>query len=126
MDNKKVIDWVNTNLKFREEYARIFGHAAPYGNLPCPWHQGTHANTPAAKIYGNRLKCFGSCGCSYGVYRLLRDFDPGRIVEIKQSGVIGEEAFSFAGSVRRVDVEDVDVTGLVCGSFEFYAKIGKI
>lgn len=124
MSRGRLAEWVNSNLSFRDEYRTIFGREAPYGNCACPWHQTGVVNTPAAKIYDNRLKCFGQCGRSYSVFDLLCRFNPERLRSISASGVIPEAVLSTTGIdtqesftfCRREDVPDT----LVVGTFEFF------
>lgn len=120
--NRKVADWVNANLSFRAEYRSVFGREAPYGNLPCPWHQGLEAVTPAAKIYGNVCHCFGACSRNFTVYDLLRKFWPERLRVIVSSGVIPEESLELGRGVRARSFTYKDPGGFVGvpGSFEFY------
>lgn len=81
----KVIDYINSSLSFKDEYKRIFGKSVPEGKMFCPFHN--NVNTPAAKVYGNVLKCF-SCNRIYTVYDLLKKYDPKRIEEVKQSNIL--------------------------------------
>ncbi len=84
----KLVDYINNNCDFRDEYQRIFGKQLGYAKVFCPFH--SNHNTPAAKVYGNTLKCFGVCNRVYTVYDLLKKFDPDRINEIKASVVLPE------------------------------------
>lgn len=120
--NRKVADWVNTNLSFRAEYRSIFGKDAPYGNLPCPWHQGLEAVTPAAKVYGNVCHCFGACNRNFTVYDLLRKFWPERLRSIVSSGVIPEDRLVLGRSVkgRSFVYKKPEDYGGVVGSYDFY------
>lgn len=123
MSRGRLVEWVNSNLSFRDEYRIIFGREAPYGNCACPWHQTGVVNTPAAKIYGNRLKCFGQCGRSYSVFDLLCRFNPERLRTISASGVV-PEAVLYSGvgnqeSFMFCRMEDVPDT-LGIGTFEFF------
>lgn len=126
--HSKIARWVNDNLSFREEYRLIFGREAPYGNVHCCFHD--NVGTPAAKIYGNRLHCFGACGRSYSVYDLLRLHNPGRLREVALSGVVPEDSFVLSGSVRVSDVFQYKSLsmlpeGLVVGSFGFFEFLSE-
>lgn len=121
----KVAEWVNQNLSFREEYRSIFGHDAPYGNVHCCFHDNT--GTPAAKIYGNVMKCFGACGRTFTVYDLLRRHAPHRLREVESSGVIPESSLLLRGSVvsdsfSYVRLGDIPV-GVGVGTFEFFTHL---
>lgn len=82
MFNRKLAYYCNNNLSLEEEYVDIFDKRLPEGKMFCPFHDNT--NTPAAKRYGNFIKCF-SCGKTYGVYDLLYEFNPGRLAQIEMS-----------------------------------------
>lgn len=81
--SKEFIQYVN-GLSLEEEYYRIFGREA-VGKIMCPFHP--NENTPAAKVYDNRIKCF-VCQRSYGVFSLLSRYDPGRLEELAHSASI--------------------------------------
>lgn len=122
--NFRFVSWVNANLDLRSEYRVAFGREAPYGNLPCPWHQGMTADTPAAKIYGNVLHCFGSCDRNFSVYTFLAKFNPGRLREIAGAGVVPEEDVVVGLRVmpRRFQFRQLSdrPSGIKMGSYEFY------
>lgn len=129
MMSKRLAQWVNSNLSFREEYRAVFGVDPPYGNLPCPWHQGTTAATPAAKIYGNVCHCFGSCNRNYDVYDFLRKFNPQKLRSVAMSGVVPEERLSLSFrptsrgfSYKRLSDAPQD---LQVGSFVFFEWLSK-
>lgn len=77
--NKELIAYINETLSFTDEWEGIFGHPPNIGNVFCPFH--VNKDTPAAKVYGNKLHCF-SCQRNYSVYDLLKRFAPERIKEI--------------------------------------------
>lgn len=117
----RLAEWVNSNLSFRDEYQRIFGKELPYGNAFCPFHH--NVDSPAAKLYGNWLKCYG-CGRSYSVFDLLQRFDPDSLKRLSMSGVIPETGFLLRSSVRSsrlryASLSDVP-SGVVPGSFDFF------
>lgn len=87
---KKVIDYIN-NLPLEVEWQRLFNKPLPVNKFqcPCPSHVHVH-NTPSAKVYGNRIKCFGSCNRSWGVFNLLTWYDPKRIEALSRSVVMSE------------------------------------
>lgn len=127
--SRRLAQWVNSNLSFREEYRGVFGVDPPYGNLPCPWHQGASAATPAAKIYGNVCHCFGSCNRNYDVYDFLRKFNPQKLRSVAMSGVVSEERLSLSVrpssrgfSYKRLSDAPQD---LQVGSFEFFEWMSK-
>lgn len=68
-----------SQLSFADEYVAIFGHRPPQGKMYCCFHSNT--DTPAAKIYGNSLKCF-SCQRTYTTFDLLRVHNPQRLAEL--------------------------------------------
>ena len=78
----RIIDYIN-DLSIDDEYEALFGKTIPGGKFSCLFHE--NHNTPAMKRYGNRLHCFGKCQRTYGVYDLLKKFNPERINEIKQT-----------------------------------------
>lgn len=81
--SKEFITYIN-GLSLEEEYYRIFGREA-VGKIMCPFHP--NENTPAAKVYDNRIKCF-VCQRSYGVFSLLSRYDPDRLEELARSAPI--------------------------------------
>ena len=85
----KIIDYINENVSLHEEYFRIFGRELPSGKFTCPNPEHMHkSNTPSCKVYGNKFKCFGQCSRMFGVYDLLKWYNPKRIDEIVASSVI--------------------------------------
>lgn len=88
----KLIDYINKNLSLEDEYFRIFGRHLNSSKFRCPNPMHQHKNnTPSCKMYGNVFKCFGQCNRVFGVYDLLKWYNPERINEIKSS-VILEDA----------------------------------
>jgi hypothetical protein len=83
---KDFINYINTTLSFTEEWELVFGHPPSPGNVFCPFH--VNSETPAAKIYENRLHCF-ACNRNYTVYNLLSKFGPDRLKELASSTLIG-------------------------------------
>lgn len=82
----KIIEFINNNISLSDEYKRIFGRAIPTGKFLCPNPAHRHvSNTPSCKAYGNVFKCFGQCNRVFGVYDLLKWYDPKRIDEIKST-----------------------------------------
>ena len=96
--NKRLAEYVNSNFSFADEWVRIFGKELPTGNVFCPFHENT--NTPAAKVYGNGLKCF-SCQRYYSVYDLLRKFDPEKLVRLNRS-ILLPAGLGSGSAVRRI------------------------
>lgn len=91
MYSKEFIQYVNS-LDIREEYRSTFGSILPTGKFFCPWHH--NVNTPAAKVYGNHIKCF-SCNRNYTVFDLLRTFNPSRLDSLSKSVVAGLDKSQF-------------------------------
>lgn len=89
--SREFIEYVN-NLSIWEEYRNTFGHFLPAGKFFCPFH--TNVNTPAAKVYGNHIKCF-SCNRNYTVFDLLRAFNPSRLDSLSKSVVAGPDKSQF-------------------------------
>ena len=85
-DMRKIADYINNHLDIGEEYRRIFNKEMPNGKFFCPFHE--NVNTPSAKRYGNRIKCFGLCGRWYSVYDLLKHFNLSRIDEISSTVIV--------------------------------------
>lgn len=81
MTSHKVIDYINENFSLVEELQNYTNFKPSQGKVFCPFHH--NVNTPAAKLYGNKLKCFGECNRMFGVYDVLKRWDPKRIDEIK-------------------------------------------
>lgn len=79
--SKEFIDYVN-DLSIRDEYFNTFGTTLPTGKFFCLWHH--NVNTPAAKVYGNHIKCF-SCNRNYTTFDLLRDFNPDRLEHLSRT-----------------------------------------
>lgn len=78
--SREFVDYV-ASLSIQDEYRNTFGSDLPRGKFFCPWHY--NVNTPAAKVYNNRIKCF-SCNKSYSTFDLLRDFNPERLTELQK------------------------------------------
>lgn len=91
-----------------EEYTRIFGDSPRVGKIFCPFHENSH--TPAAKVYGNIIKCFGACGRSFSVYDLLRRYDPDRIVTLKSSMLLPDTAKASSKSIKVVPRSQLDLS----------------
>lgn len=89
--SREFIEYVN-NLSIWEEYRNTFGYSLPAGKFFCPFH--ANVNTPAAKVYGNHIKCF-SCNRNYTVFDLLRAFNPSRLDSLSKSVVAGPDKSQF-------------------------------
>lgn len=106
MFNKKLAYYCNNNLSLEEEYEDIFDKKLPEGKMFCPFHD--NKNTPAAKRYGNFIKCF-SCGKTYGVYDLLYEFNPGRLAQIELSiNLDAIEIRERKQKYRKFHIRDID------------------
>lgn len=118
----KIIDYINENLDLRDEYYRIFNRHLPNGKFICPNPEHQHtSNTPSCKAYGNGFKCFGQCNRFFGVYDLLKWYDPSRINEVKSTIVVPQSSHkSSAELLSKVSVDrnksltDIltDITGI--------------
>lgn len=84
----KLSHYVNNNLDIGEEYSLVFGKSIPTGKMFCLWHN--NINTPAAKRYGNIIKCFGTCNKAFSVYDLLTKFNPERLTQLKETLVLND------------------------------------
>jgi len=85
----KIHEYLNETLDIRKEYKEIFGHDPAFGKIFCPFH--INKNSPAAKIYGNVIRCF-SCNKSFTVYDLLYKYNPKKIELIKETVLMDVEA----------------------------------
>lgn len=115
--------YINEQLSFKTEYERIFGRPMPSGNVLCCFHANT--DTPAARLYGNRLHCY-ACMRSYSVYDLLLKYDRDRIREVSRSGMVPDlPAFSsVAGASKTLTYRSVGSAppeGVRAGTFEYYS-----
>lgn len=84
----KIRDYINSNYSIQETYQHVFGRPPHMGKIFCPFHD--NKNTPAAKIYGNIIRCF-SCNRSFGPFDLLQKYAPEKIEEIKGSVLMEEQ-----------------------------------
>lgn len=89
--SREFIEYVN-NLSIWEEYRNTFGSPLPTGKFFCPWHH--NVNTPAAKVYGNHIKCF-SCNRNFTVFDLLKTFNSSRLDALSKSVVVGPDRSQF-------------------------------
>lgn len=76
---------VNSQVTIREAFYLATGRQAPSGKCFCPFHD--NHNTPAAKVYQDRMVCFGECQRGYDSYDFLRRFRSDLINQIKTSHV---------------------------------------
>lgn len=72
--SKIVRDYVNGIFPMRVVWSECFNTKLPYGKCLCPFHDNT--DSPAAKVYDNRLVCFGACQRTYYPYDFLKKFRP--------------------------------------------------
>lgn len=79
----RIINYCNENYDIKELYSAITGREPGLGKIFCCMHQNN--NTPAAKIYGNKLKCFGECNRLFGSYDLLKRYFPEEIEKVKRT-----------------------------------------
>lgn len=86
--NRKLADYVDKNYDIRDLYEQVTGRKPGTGKCMCPFHH--NVNTPAAKIYGNTLKCFGVCNKLYSVFDFLNTFFPQELEHISRSVILPE------------------------------------
>jgi hypothetical protein len=72
--SKLVRNYINASFSLREAWIECFGQRMPYGKCFCPFHDNT--DSPAAKVYEDRLVCFGACQRSYTAFDFLQKFRP--------------------------------------------------
>lgn len=102
----KVVDYINQNLSLQDEYERIFNKKMPSGKFICPNPSHRHVSmTPSCKAYGNVFKCFGQCNRVFGVYDLLKWYDPDRINEVKSSMVLSSAVTTRNEPLVKVKVD---------------------
>ena len=78
----------------------------PLGKMFCPFHD--NRNTPAAKRYGNFIKCF-SCGRTYGVYDLLKEFNPSRLAQVRMNVSLDEiDVHTRKCKYKKFKIHEVD------------------
>lgn len=99
-----LIEYINSTLSIDEEYYEVFGKQIPNGKMFCPFHD--NHNTPAAKKYGNGIKCFGQCNRYFSVYDFLKRFNPAKINEVKQS-ILLPHTLSVTKS-NKIKIYDID------------------
>lgn len=90
--SSKLAKYVNEHYDVRELYKEVTGRVPPEGKCFCPFHH--NVNTPAAKIYGNALKCFGQCNRLFTPYDFLKKFFPEELTKVVQSVVLEEYSTS--------------------------------
>lgn len=108
--SREFVEYV-AGLSIQDEYRNTFGEDIPRGKFFCPWHY--NVNTPAAKVYNNRIKCF-SCNRSYSTFDLLRDFNPERLSEL-QKRVTPTPSFEVTVRPRRIEVPSLEELDLSSG-----------
>ena len=122
--SREFVEYV-AGLSIQEEYRNTFGEDIPRGKFFCPWHY--NVNTPAAKVYNNRIKCF-SCNRSYSTFDLLRDFNPERLSEL-QRRVTPTPSFEVTVRPHRIEVpplEELDVSsGITVDLLNTITEYGK-
>lgn len=107
-DNYKIINYINENYDIRELYKEVMGRDPGHGKCFCPFHN--NRNTPAAKIYDNRLKCFGECNRLFGPYDFLKRFYPDEINKVKTQIILPETKFERIQKERRITRNELDLT----------------
>lgn len=105
----RIINYCNDNYDIRELYAAITGHEPGLGKIYCCMHQ--NSNTPAAKIYGNKLKCFGECNRLFGAYDLLKRYYPEEIEKVKRTLLLPSvQEKRVKKTMRTLSREDLDLS----------------
>ena len=117
--NKGIREYIKS-ISISEEYRRLFGKDLPEGKFFCPFHHNT--NTPAAKVYGNAIKCF-SCNKSYSTWDLLWEFDRSRIDEIAKQVFPSTSRVDLRPGVGRVKYPNRDSLDLSEVSGALFDKI---
>jgi hypothetical protein len=107
MSEHKIINYINENYSVEDLYEAVTGRKPGVGKVYCPFHKNT--NTPAAKIYGNVLKCFGECNRVYGAYDFLKSFYPEEINKIKRTILLSEPPRKDKNKKDRVKREDINL-----------------
>lgn len=103
----KVSDYINENIDIRVAYEEIFGKKPHTGKIYCVFHD--NRNTPAAKIYGNIIRCF-SCNRSFTTYDLLKKYNPSKITEIAETVLIDVVKKKHTPRSRIVNRNDLDMS----------------
>lgn len=98
----KLIDYINDNYSIVEELQNYTSFRPSQGKVFCPFHH--NVNTPAAKLYNNRLKCFGECNRMFGVYDVWKRWDPKRIDEVKSKVFVPTAPIEKSSSMKKVDL----------------------
>lgn len=115
----KLINYCNEHYDIKELYQAVTGRVPGHGKIYCCFHSNT--NTPAAKIYDNKMKCFGECNRLFGCYDFLKEFFPEELEKIKRSIIIpeisdkkGTENISFLKrEVLNLDAGIGDIVNLI-------------
>ena len=121
--SKDFIQYVN-GLSLEEEYLRIFGEE-PVGKIMCPFHPNT--NTPAAKVYDNRIKCF-VCQRTYGTFSLLARYNPDRLEQLARSAPMQtpQNRGGIKQPIRIPPREYLDLSkGITCELLDYIVNYGK-
>lgn len=106
--NYDLINYINSNYDIQDLYYQVTGHHAGNGKCYCCFHP--NHDTPAAKIYGNVLKCFGECNRVYGPYDFLKTFYPEQIDKIKSSVIIPKAQESKVSNVQPLSRTQLNLT----------------
>lgn len=110
IDMHKVIEYINSSCDIGDEYKRLFGRDMPSSKFSCPNPEHVHSNnTPSCKRYGNAFKCFGQCNRVFGVYDLLKWYDPKRIDELKSKVIITVQPRNQKKQIEKVDVNTTSI-----------------
>lgn len=100
----KIIDYINEQ-PLGEVWRELFGYEIPTGKFTCPNPLHQHkSNTPSCKVYGNKFKCFGQCNRMFGVYDLLKWYDPGKINEYKSKVVMTEPTRRRQERIKKLNI----------------------
>lgn len=104
----KLINYCNENYDIRELYEAVTGRKPPLGKCYCIFH--SNHNTPAAKIYQNKLKCFGECNRLFGCYDIIKEFFPQELERIKQNIILPEVKSNRSEKMRVLGRGKLDLT----------------
>lgn len=93
----KLIDYINHNYSFEQEYTRLLGKQIYSRKVFCPNPLHRNENTAAAAYYkdSNTCYCF-VCHRSFGVYDLWSFYDKKSIEDLKASMVVPESQSTSA------------------------------
>lgn len=104
-------DIVNSKYTVVQAYELVTGRIPPQGKCYCPIH--SNKNTPAAKIYGSKLVCFGVCSRSFDSFDLIRRLRPDVIEDLKGSGVYEDVKKEIKRKVKYKSMEGLSLENII-------------